>query len=56
VKFTAIAKDMKPNQPPSAGFQFFGQADIDVKSGVMTVALKDVAGKTMFAQDLMPVC
>jgi alkaline phosphatase D len=55
VKFTAIPKDMKPNRPPSAGFQFFGQADIDAKSGVTTVALKDVAGRTLFAQDLMPV-
>jgi phosphodiesterase/alkaline phosphatase D-like protein len=55
VKFTAIPKDMKPNRPPSAGFQFFGQADIDAKSRVTTVALKDVARRTLFAQDLMPV-
>src|SRR5262249_52409412 len=55
VKFTAIPKDLKPNQPPSAGFQFFGQADIDAESGVMTIALKDLADRTLFIQDLTPV-
>jgi alkaline phosphatase D len=54
VKFTAIPADMKPNRPPSDGFQFFGQADIDAASGVMTVSLKDLMGKTVFSQALTP--
>ncbi|MFO1057636.1 MAG: alkaline phosphatase D family protein [Dongiaceae bacterium] len=54
VRFTGIPADLKPNRPPSDGFQFFGQADIDAGSGTMTVALKDVAGKTLFSQALTP--
>ena len=54
IKFTAIPAGMKQNQPPSAGFQFFGQADIDAASGVLTVALKDATGKTLFRQPLSP--
>jgi alkaline phosphatase D len=54
IKFTAIPAGMKQNQPPSAGFQFFGQADIDAASGVLTVALKDATGKTLFSQPLTP--
>lgn len=54
VKFTAIPSDMKQNQPPSAGYQFFGQADIDAASGTLTMSIKDVAGKTLFTQPLTP--
>jgi alkaline phosphatase D len=41
-----------PNAPPSAGLQFFGQVDIDAQRGTLTVALKDVAGTTLFAREL----
>jgi alkaline phosphatase D len=54
VKFTGIPADLKQNRPPSDGLQFFGQADIDGQSGTMTVALKDLAGKTLFTQALTP--
>ena len=54
IRFTGIPADLKQNQPPSAGFQFFGQADIDAASGVLTVALKDATGKTLFSQPLSP--
>ena len=54
VKFTAIPAGMKPNQPPSAGYQYFGQADIDAATGVLTMSLKDATGKTLFAQPLTP--
>jgi alkaline phosphatase D len=54
VRFTGIPADLKPNRPPSDGFQFFGQADIDGQSGTMTVALKDLTGKTLFSQALTP--
>ena len=42
------------NLPPSAGMQFFGQVDIDGASEVMTVRLKDMAGATLFTQELVP--
>jgi alkaline phosphatase D len=42
------------NAPPSAGFQFFGQVDIDSRSRVMTVALKDLTGATLFSKTLVP--
>jgi alkaline phosphatase D len=37
-----------PNQPPSAGLQFFGQVTIDAPSEAMTVRLKDLSGATLF--------
>jgi alkaline phosphatase D len=43
-----------PNTPPTAGFQFFGQMDIDGQSGDMTVTLKDVAGASLFVKTLAP--
>jgi alkaline phosphatase D len=42
------------NLPPSAGFQFFGQVDIDADSKVMVVSLKDIDGTTVFSQRLQP--
>jgi alkaline phosphatase D len=42
------------NLPPSAGLQFFGQVDIDGASEVMTVRLKDLAGETLFTQEIAP--
>src|SRR5919106_4589368 len=41
------------NLPPSAGLQFFGQVDIN-EAELMTVALKDLAGATLFSQTLEP--
>jgi alkaline phosphatase D len=43
------------NYSPLAGYQFFGQVDIDARSEAMTVSLVDVAGTTLFAQTLEPV-
>ena len=54
IKFIGIPAGMKQNRPPSDGFQFFGQADIDAASGMLTVALKDATGKTLFSQPLTP--
>lgn len=42
------------NLPPSAGLQFFGEVRIDGRSEVMTVALKDLAGTTLYSTDLEP--
>jgi alkaline phosphatase D len=43
-----------PNQPPSAGLQFFGHVTIDAATGVMTVRLRDLAGATLYSVDLAP--
>ena len=46
-----------PNLPPLSplsGLQFFGQVDIDSGSLVMTVALKDIDGDTLFTQEIYP--
>jgi len=46
-----------PNLPPLSplsGLQFFGQVDIDSESLVMTVALKDIDGDTLFTQEIYP--
>mgnify|MGYP001461218486 CR=1 FL=1 len=43
-----------PNTPPSDGFQFFGQIDIDEHSKVLSVALKDLDGTKVFAKQLEP--
>ena len=42
------------NFSPFAGLQFFGQVDIDGRSGVMTVTLKDLNGASVFSQKLPP--
>jgi alkaline phosphatase D len=40
------------NLPPSAGFQFFGQVDIDHISKDLVVALKDINGNEVFSKRL----
>jgi alkaline phosphatase D len=42
------------NYSPFAGFQFFGQVDIDRRSALMTVSLKDIDGQSVFTQELEP--
>ena len=54
VQFCAVPKGMKPNRPPSEGLQFFGTVRIDGQTGVMTVALHDIEGKTLYSVDLDP--
>ena len=45
---------MKQNRPPSDGLQYFGTVRIDGATEVMTVALLDITGKTLFKTDLAP--
>jgi alkaline phosphatase D len=40
------------NTPPSGGYQFFGQIDIDPRSKQLTAALKDIDGATVFGKRL----
>jgi alkaline phosphatase D len=54
VRFTAIPAGMKPNRPPSAGFQFFGTLRIDGRSQVMTVRLHDLTGEALYTLELPP--
>lgn len=54
VKFHSVPPGMKPNRPPSEGLQFFGTVKIDGASEVMTVALRNIAGKTLYQVDLPP--
>jgi alkaline phosphatase D len=55
VKFNAIPKGLKPNRSPAEGFQFFGTVKVDGKTRAMTVALHDIAEKTLYSVDLDPV-
>jgi len=42
------------NLPPCFGLQFFGRVDIDGKTGVMTVTLKDVDDTDLWSVDIEP--
>lgn len=53
-RFVAIPPGMKPNRPPSAGFQFFGTLRVAGRTGVMTVGLHDLTGKAVYTLDLPP--
>jgi alkaline phosphatase D len=52
VKFTGIPAGMKPNRPPSEGFQFFGKMRVDHRTKAMTVTLHDLSGKALYTQEL----
>lgn len=43
------------NTSPFAGYQFFGEVQIDGQSGEMTVQLRDLDGVVVFEQQLQPV-
>ena len=43
-----------PNQPPSAGMQFFGHVRIDGQSQVMTVTLRDIDDNALWSINLDP--
>jgi len=55
VRYLAIPKDMKPNQPPSAGFQYFGKGSIDGRTRELTVSLHDLSGKQLWSISLPAV-
>nr|WP_315897512.1 alkaline phosphatase D family protein [Xanthomonas vasicola] len=43
-----------PNTSPLAGYQFFGEVEIDGRSGVLTVTLRDLDGVAQFRQPILP--
>ena len=49
-----IPPGMKPNRPPSAGFQFFGTLRVDAKTQILTAQLHDLTGKVIYTTDLLP--
>ena len=52
VKFTGIPKGMKPNRPPSEGYQFFGTLRIDARSRALTAQLHNLAGETIYSVEV----
>jgi alkaline phosphatase D len=54
LKFKAIPDGMKGNQPPSAGYQFYGLVRVDGRSSVMTVSLHNRTGDRLYSVDLAP--
>src|SRR5690606_2829191 len=42
------------NSSPMAGYQFFGEVDIDSQTGTLKVSLRDIQGDAVFSQMLEP--
>jgi len=54
VKFTGVPAGMKPNRPPSAGYQFFGTLSADARTKALTVELHNIAGQSLYKVELPP--
>ena len=52
VRFLAIPPGMKPNRPPSDGFQFFGLGRIDRRTKALTMQIRNRKGDTLFSIEL----
>lgn len=52
VKFVGIPAGMKPNRPPSEGFQFFGTLRASAKTAALTVTLRNAAGAVLYSVEL----
>ncbi len=52
VKFQSVDSTMKPNRSPKDGLQFFGTVKINSQTLVMSVALHNTEGKTLYSVDL----
>ena len=55
VRYLAIPADMQPNQPPSAGLQYFGKGTIDGRTRELTVSLHDLSGRKLWSISLPSV-
>lgn len=55
VRFLGIPPGMKPNRPPSEGFQFFGRLAVEAASGALRASLHNRTGAEIFATTLPPV-
>jgi alkaline phosphatase D len=54
VRFSSVPAGMPPNQPPTAGLQFFGFVRISARTNVMTVELRNLSGEKIYGVDLEP--
>ena len=54
LRFSSVPAGMTPNQPPSAGLQFFGLVRIAAETNAMTVELRNLAGGTLYTVELEP--
>jgi alkaline phosphatase D len=54
IRFQSVSQGMRQNRPPSEGLQFFGVGEIDGATQVLTVSLRDLSGRVLFAVDLEP--
>lgn len=52
LKFCGIPDDMKPFRPPSEGYQFFGEMEIDGSTQALTVRHLNRAGEELWKQEL----
>ena len=52
VRFRGVPDDLKPNRPPDAGLQFFGQIDAEPGGKSLTVSLINTAGQRLFTQQI----
>ncbi len=55
VRFMSIPKGMRPNQPPSAGLQFYGKGTVDGRTRELTISLHDLSGKRLWSISLPSV-
>jgi alkaline phosphatase D len=55
VRFSGVPPDLPPNRPPSAGLQFFGVLEVDPRTRVLTVSLRNLAGENIYSTELTPV-
>jgi alkaline phosphatase D len=51
-RFVGIPAGMKPNRPPSEGFQFFGTVKVSASTRAATVSLRDVVGRELYRVEL----
>ena len=51
-KFVGIPRGMKPNRPPSEGFQFFGLLRASAKTRALTVGLCGIDGRERYRVEL----
>ncbi len=42
------------NSSPLAGYQFFGEVEIEAQSGLLRVSLRDIDGVAVYSQELQP--
>ena len=54
VRFLGIPPGMKPNRPPSDGLQFFGLLDVEARSGVLRVEIRNRDGATLHRLEIEP--